>query len=138
MTYGPSTTQRSECYDRKPNISHPARPNSVITHFIVRLFSVENFEFFFRKYYAIDRRAREITTKTIVQLILFLSVFELEQETHISSENVAFVSICTLCCHSFLATKADNVFHFNIFCPSALGPGGFFRTGSPFLGVLVT
>ena len=58
MTYGPSTAQRSECHDREPNISHPARPNTVITHFIVWIFSVRNFEFFFLKYYAIDRRAR--------------------------------------------------------------------------------
>ena len=58
MTYGPSIAQRSECHDRKSNISHPARPNSVITHFIVWLFSVGNFDFFFLKYHAIDRRAR--------------------------------------------------------------------------------
>ena len=133
MTYGPSTAQRSECQDREPNISHPARANSVITHFITWIFIVTNFYFFFLNTTPWTG-ARGITTKTIVQWILFLSVFELEQETHISSKNVAFVSICTLCCHSFLATKADNVFHFNIFCTSALGSAAFSGPGARFSG----
>ena len=74
-------------------------------------FSVWKISIFFFVNTTRQTGARGITTKTILQLILFLSVFELEQETHISSKNVAFVSICTLCCHSFLVTKADNVFH---------------------------
>ena len=93
-------------------------------------FSVlENFDFFFRKYYAIDRRARN-NHKNDSTINTF--PFVLEQETHISSKKGAFVSSCTLCCYSFLAGKGDNAFHFNfnIFCPSVLGPGGFLRTVS--------
>ena len=68
-----------------------------------------------------------ITTKTILQLILLL------QETHISSKNVTLVSVSACCCHSFLATKVDNVFHFNIFLYKFTRPGGIFRIGSLFL-----
>ena len=57
MTYRPSAAQRSECYDREPNISGPVRPNSVNKHFIVWLISVGNFDFFFLKYDARDLRA---------------------------------------------------------------------------------
>ena len=125
---GPSAMTESQIFPIQPDITQSLSISSYD-------FQVLKISIFFLKYDAIDRRAQN-NHKNVLQLILFLSVFELEQETYISSKNMTFVSIFTLCCYSFLATKADNVF--NIFCTSALGPGGFFRTGSPFLGVLVT
>ena len=60
MTYGQSAAQRYECHDREPNISHPARPNSVNKHFIIWLIRVENLEnLFLLKKYAINWRVRD-------------------------------------------------------------------------------
>ena len=124
MTYGPSTAQRFECHDREPNISHPARPNTVITHFIVWIFSVRNFEFFFLKYYAIDRRARN-NHKNDSTINTFPFCFR------VRTGNSHFIEKRGICFHLYsllsliFGHKSGQCFSFNIFCPSTLGPGGF-------------
>lgn len=87
-------------------------------------FQCWTFRFFFLKYYAID--AHGITTKTILQFLLFLSVFELEQETHISSQKSDICSrFCSLLslifCHN-----SGRCFSFLYFLYTCTGAGRLF------------
>ena len=115
---GSSAMAESQIFPIQPDLTQSLRILSYD-------FSVlENFDFFFRKYYAIDRRARN-NHKNDSTINTFPFCFR------VRTGNSHFIEKRGICFHLYsllsliFGHKSGQCFSFNIFCPSALGPGGF-------------
>ena len=125
MTYRLSAVQRSECYDREPNISGPVRPNSVNKHFIVWLISVGNFDFFFLKYDAIDWRAH-INDSTIR--------VRTEKSYFIEKRGI-FLYFCSLMSLIFCHNSGRSILFLSFFVQVHWGRAAFSGPGDRFLRI---
>lgn len=119
MTYGQSAAQRYECHDREPNISHPARPNSVNKHFIIWLIRVENLEnLFLLKKDAINWRVRDNhkNDSTIKTFPLFFRVRT--GNSYFIEKRDIFFPFLFKTVTNFFGTTVNSVFIFNFifFC----------------------